>query len=209
MLDLPLGIWNWWLAGLLGLLVGSFLNVVIHRLPLMLEQRWARECAELAGQEPQAEAPLSLAQPRSRCPGCGALIRWQQNIPLLSYVLLRGRCASCRTSISWRYPLVEALTGILFAAVVAVHGNGMAGLTTPAVLGDAAGLPALPLADCAVAMTVAPRATASCTAINPTPPLAPWTSTVRAFSMRLKRACLMRSGSRRRRNGSRKKRSVA
>lgn len=128
MLDLPLGIWNWWLAGLLGLLVGSFLNVVIHRLPLMLEQRWARECAELAGQEAPPAATLSLAQPRSRCPGCGALIRWQQNIPLLSYVLLRGRCASCRTSISWRYPLVEALTGILFASVVAVHGNGMAGL---------------------------------------------------------------------------------
>lgn len=128
MLDLPLGIWNWWLAGLLGLLVGSFLNVVIHRLPLMLEQRWARECAELAGQECAPEAPLSLAQPRSRCPGCGALIRWQQNIPLLSYVLLRGRCASCQTSISWRYPLVEALTGILFASVVAVHGNGLAGL---------------------------------------------------------------------------------
>ena len=74
LLDLPLGIWNWWLAGLLGLLVGSFLNVVIHRLPLMLEQRWARECAELAGQECAPEAPLSLAQPRSRCPGCGALI---------------------------------------------------------------------------------------------------------------------------------------
>ena len=128
MLDLPLGIWNWWLAGLLGLLVGSFLNVVIHRLPLMLEQRWARECAELAGQEAPPAATLSLAQPRSRCPGCGALIRWQQNIPLLSYVLLRGRCASCQTSISWRYPLVEALTGILFASVVAVHGNGMAGL---------------------------------------------------------------------------------
>ena len=143
MLDLLLGIWNWWLAGLLGLLVGSFLNVVIHRLPLMLEQRWARECAELAGQEPQP-APLSLAQPRSRCPGCGAPIRWQQNIPLLSYLLLRGRCASCQAPISWRYPLVEALTGILFASVVAVHGNGMAGL---AGCGLAAALVALACID--------------------------------------------------------------
>ena len=128
MLDLLPGIWNWWLAGLLGLLVGSFLNVVIHRLPLMLEQRWARECAELASQEPQPAPFLSLAQPRSRCPGCGTPISWQQNIPLLSYLLLRGRCASCQAPISWRYPLVEALTGILFASAVAVHGNGMAGL---------------------------------------------------------------------------------
>ncbi len=128
MLDLPNGIWNWWLAGLIGLLVGSFLNVVIHRLPLMLERRWARECAELHGQEPAPEEALGLARPRSRCPSCGSLIHWHQNIPLLSYALLRGRCASCGAAISWRYPLVEALTGILFAWVVARHGSGMAGL---------------------------------------------------------------------------------
>ena len=128
MLDLPNGIWNWWLAGLIGLLVGSFLNVVIHRLPLMLERRWARECAELNGQEPAPEPALGLAQPRSRCPSCGTLIRWYQNLPLLSYALLRGRCAHCGAAIGWRYPLVEALTGVLFAWVVARHGNGMAGL---------------------------------------------------------------------------------
>lgn len=142
--DLTLGIWNCWLAGLLGLLVGSFLNVVIHRLPLMLEQRWASECAELAGQPVPDQTPLGLAQPRSRCPSCGSLIRWQQNIPLLSYLLLRGRCASCQAPISWRYPLVELLTAILFAGVVAVHGNGMAGL---AGCGLAAALVALAFID--------------------------------------------------------------
>ena len=128
LLDILTAIWDWQLAGLLGLLVGSFLNVVIHRLPLMLEQRWTRECAELNGQEALPEATLGLAQPRSHCPSCSAPIRWYQNIPLLSFALLRGRCASCQAPISWRYPLVEALTGILFAWVVARHGNGMAGL---------------------------------------------------------------------------------
>ena len=128
LLDNLTAIWDWQLAGLLGLLVGSFLNVVIHRLPLMLEQRWTRECAELNGQEALPEATLGLAQPRSHCPSCSAPIRWYQNIPLLSFALLRGRCASCQAPISWRYPLVEALTGILFAWVVARHGNGMAGL---------------------------------------------------------------------------------
>lgn len=128
MLDLLSAIWDWPLAGLLGLLVGSFLNVVIHRLPLMLEQRWSRECAELNGHPPLPEAWLGLAQPRSCCPSCSTPIRWNQNIPLLSFVLLRGRCASCQAPISWRYPLVEALTGILFAWIVWRHGTGMAGL---------------------------------------------------------------------------------
>jgi leader peptidase (prepilin peptidase) / N-methyltransferase len=128
LLDLLTGIWDWRLAGLLGLLAGSFLNVVIHRLPLMLEQRWQRECAELNGQEPLPEETLGLAQPRSRCPSCGAPIRWYQNIPLLSFALLRGRCAHCQAPISWRYPLVEALTGVVFAWVVLRHGTGLAGL---------------------------------------------------------------------------------
>ncbi len=143
MLDLLTGIRDWWLAGLFGLLIGSFLNVVIHRLPLMLEQRWARECAELGGQE-LPEAPLDLAQPRSCCPSCGTPIRWYQNIPLLSFALLRGRCASCRSPISWRYPLVEALTGALFAWVVMRHGSGMAGLAACAL---AAALVALAFID--------------------------------------------------------------
>ena len=116
------------LAGLLGLLIGSFLNVVIHRLPRMLERRWACECAELGGQTVEAGEPFDLARPRSRCPACGTVIHWHQNIPLLSYALLRGRCACCHTPISLRYPLVEALTGLLFAWVVARHGIGMSSL---------------------------------------------------------------------------------
>ena len=126
--DLPQVIWSCWLAGLLGLLIGSFLNVVIHRLPLMLERRWALECAELTGQIIAPQPALNLSKPRSRCPACNTTLRWQQNIPLLSYLLLRGRCAHCHAPISWRYPLVELLTGLLFASVVARHGDGLAGL---------------------------------------------------------------------------------
>jgi len=123
--------WCVGLAGLLGLLVGSFLNVVIHRLPQMMERRWARECAELSGQaaeDLETSEPLDLARPRSRCPSCGAAIHWHQNIPLLSYALLRGRCASCSAPISLRYPVVEALTGLLFAWVFAQHGADIASL---------------------------------------------------------------------------------
>ena len=106
-------------GGVLGLLIGSFLNVVIHRLPQMLERQWAAECAELSGQAPtQALPPLSLTTPRSRCPHCGHQLRWFENIPLLSYLALRGRCSACQAPISPRYPLVELLTGALFAFCV-------------------------------------------------------------------------------------------
>ena len=104
------------LAGLLGLLIGSFLNVVVYRLPKMLERQWAKECAELGGRpvsEPEAER-FNLMVPRSRCQKCGHQIRWFENIPVLSYLALRGRCAVCRTPISLRYPLVELATGGLF-----------------------------------------------------------------------------------------------
>jgi leader peptidase (prepilin peptidase)/N-methyltransferase len=109
------------IAGLLGLCVGSFLNVVIHRLPKMMEQEWQAQCAELRG-EPQSEtAPLSLARPRSRCPHCGHGITAMENIPLISYLLiLRGKCSGCGQRISPRYPLVELLTGLL-SAYVAWH----------------------------------------------------------------------------------------
>jgi len=105
------------LLGLLGLLVGSFLNVVIHRVPKMMERQWARECAELQGQEPSAQEPAryNLLVPRSACPHCGHQIRWHENIPVLSYVWLRGRCSQCGHGIGLRYPLVELATGILFA----------------------------------------------------------------------------------------------
>lgn len=102
-------------AGVLGLLVGSFLNVVIYRLPKMLERQWAAECAELAGQAPAASEPFDLARPRSRCRNCGHAIRWYENIPVLSFLALRGKCASCGTPIGLRYPLVELATAGLFA----------------------------------------------------------------------------------------------
>jgi leader peptidase (prepilin peptidase) / N-methyltransferase len=108
----------WWadaaLVGLLGLLIGSFLNVVVHRLPKMLEAQWAAECAELTDQTPPAQEKFNLLVPRSRCPACGHEIRWYENIPILSYVALRGKCSACRAGISLRYPAVELVTGGLF-----------------------------------------------------------------------------------------------
>jgi leader peptidase (prepilin peptidase)/N-methyltransferase len=101
----------------LGLLVGSFLNVVIHRLPVMLERTWRREALSLDGQEPAPEEPYDLIRPRSACPACKAPITALQNIPVISWLLLRGRCASCRAPISARYPLVEILTAVLSAIV--------------------------------------------------------------------------------------------
>jgi leader peptidase (prepilin peptidase)/N-methyltransferase len=103
--------------GVLGLLVGSFLNVVIHRLPKMMEMQWAAECAQLQGQAeavPAAE-PFNLMVPRSRCPHCGHQIRWFENVPVLSYLALRGRCASCSAPISARYPTIELVNAALFA----------------------------------------------------------------------------------------------
>jgi leader peptidase (prepilin peptidase) / N-methyltransferase len=115
----------------LGLLVGSFLNVVIHRLPLMLEREWRAECANLttaAAPAPAAPAAepekFNLVVPRSACPSCKAPIRAVQNIPVASYLFLRGKCASCGVHISARYPFVEALTGILSAAVAWKLGFG-------------------------------------------------------------------------------------
>ena len=102
-------------VGCFGLLIGSFLNVVIHRMPKMLERQWAAECASLQGKEPEEDAPFNLVTPRSRCPACGHGIRWYENIPVLSYLALRGRCSACKTAISIRYPLVELATGGLFA----------------------------------------------------------------------------------------------
>ena len=98
---------------LLGLIVGSFLNVVILRLPKMLEQSWRRECSELLTQPVSTETPISLSHPNSHCPACGANIRAWQNIPVVSWLLLKGRCARCDTPISARYPFVELLTGTL------------------------------------------------------------------------------------------------
>jgi leader peptidase (prepilin peptidase) / N-methyltransferase len=108
----------WWadaaLVGLLGLLIGSFLNVVVHRMPKMLEAQWAAECAELTDQTPAVQEKFNLLVPRSRCPGCGHEIRWYENIPVLSYIALRGKCSACGAGISLRYPAVELVTGALF-----------------------------------------------------------------------------------------------
>lgn len=128
--------------GLLGLIVGSFLNVVIHRLPMMMARHWWGEVAgqlqdkasheAVFGQALPAGADktgraleaalqvlprLNLAVPRSRCPACGHVLRWSENVPLLGWLRLRGRCTACGTRIPLRYPAVEALTGLLFAAI--------------------------------------------------------------------------------------------
>jgi leader peptidase (prepilin peptidase)/N-methyltransferase len=104
----------------LGLVIGSFLNVVAYRLPIMLERAWRAEAAVANGEEPAAEERLDLAWPGSRCVHCNATIRAWQNIPVLSWLLLKGRCASCNGAISKRYPIVEAVTGLL-SVFVAWH----------------------------------------------------------------------------------------
>jgi leader peptidase (prepilin peptidase)/N-methyltransferase len=101
-------------GGVLGLLVGSFLNVVIFRLPKILERQWATECAEMAGKEPAREPTFNLVVPRSRCPKCGHQIRWYENMPVLSFFLLRGKCSACGVPIGFRYPAVELITGAAF-----------------------------------------------------------------------------------------------
>jgi len=114
--------------GVLGLLIGSFLNVVIHRVPKMLEAEWAANCAELAGQEPPAAPAFNLMRPASRCPSCQHQIRWYENIPVLSYLSLRGKCANCGASIGVRYPAVEMITAGFFALAAMHHGLTPAGL---------------------------------------------------------------------------------
>ncbi len=100
---------------LIGLAVGSFLNVVIHRLPTMMERDWLAQCAELRGEALPEHERLTLSTPRSRCPHCDHMIGPMENIPVFSYLLLRGRCRGCGKGISPRYPLVEAMTGIAYA----------------------------------------------------------------------------------------------
>jgi leader peptidase (prepilin peptidase)/N-methyltransferase len=107
-------------AALLGLSVGSFLNVVAHRLPGMMERDWKKECRkllELAEEDGRPQEPFDLIRPRSRCPHCGHPITALENIPILSYLILRGRCSDCGSSISLRYPLVELITAVLSVIV--------------------------------------------------------------------------------------------
>ena len=116
------------IVGFLGLLVGSFLNVVIYRLPKMLERQWTAECAEMAATDLPADAPFNLMVPRSRCPHCSHQIRWYENIPVLSYLSLRGRCSACHAPIGLRYPLVELSIGALFFFCVWQWGANATGL---------------------------------------------------------------------------------
>lgn len=115
------------LAGALGLFVGSFLNVVIHRLPLMMERDWAAQAAEVRGEAlPRSSERFNLATPASHCPHCGSSIGMLDNIPLFSFALLRGRCRHCHAPISTRYPMVELLTAALSAYAAWHFGPGLA-----------------------------------------------------------------------------------
>lgn len=121
---LPLA-WQTGIAVLLGLLLGSFLNVVIHRLPLMLERQWQQECAALQGQTAEVQARYDLLYPPSACVHCQAPIRAWQNIPVFSFLLQRGKCASCGGAIAWRYPLVELVSGMLLGGFAWQLGLGL------------------------------------------------------------------------------------
>ncbi len=122
-------------AGMLGLLVGSFLNVVIHRLPRMLERGWQAQCAELRDLPADAGGEAyNLIVPRSACPSCGHKISVYENIPVLSWLVLRGKCSACGTAISARYPVVELLGGALAALAIARFGPGAQGLAACALL---------------------------------------------------------------------------
>ena len=115
-----------WIALVFGLCVGSFLNVVIYRLPRMMEAEWRAECAALQGQEPPVTEVFNLVTPRSRCPSCSAPIPGWHNIPLVSYAVLRGRCSTCKAPISAKYPAVELIAGVGAAYAAARFGPTLA-----------------------------------------------------------------------------------
>jgi leader peptidase (prepilin peptidase)/N-methyltransferase len=113
---------------ILGLLVGSFLNVVIHRLPKMMEQDWRRQCADINETEITEQAHYNLVVPASACPHCDHKISAWENIPVISYLLLRGKCKGCQATISVRYPLTEAFSGLLCGFAAAHFGFGLAAI---------------------------------------------------------------------------------
>ncbi len=111
----------------LGLMVGSFLNVVIYRLPQMMQRDWMAQCAELQGEALPVQEKFNLATPRSRCPKCGHMISALENIPVISWLVLRGRCRNCQAPISIRYPMIEAICGLLSAYAGWRFGFNLAG----------------------------------------------------------------------------------
>jgi leader peptidase (prepilin peptidase)/N-methyltransferase len=120
-----------WIAGLFGLAIGSFLNVVIYRLPVMLERKWRSQCQEILKpnkKPPDTAKRFDLVAPGSSCPHCGHVITVLENIPVLSFLWLRGKCSACSKPISWRYPLVELLAGGLTAIVAWYFGYGIVAL---------------------------------------------------------------------------------
>jgi leader peptidase (prepilin peptidase)/N-methyltransferase len=127
---------GWIGAGVLGLLVGSFLNVVIYRLPKMMERDWRLQCIEFLGPDNVSEAAkkidgpakFNLVTPNSTCPHCGHKIKPWENIPVISYLFLRGRCSSCSAHISLRYPVIELVTGVLSVISVYTFGANPVGL---------------------------------------------------------------------------------
>ena len=119
----------WPIAAVLSLMVGSFLNVVILRLPKMMELEWQAELEQASGKEAAEPEPeiFNLSKPRSRCNNCGHLITWYENIPVISWLILRGKCSNCGTSISARYPSIEALTALLGGFIGWQYGLGLEG----------------------------------------------------------------------------------
>ena len=115
-----------WALLVFGFVVGSFLNVVIHRLPKMMEREWQMQCAEMRGEKLPEEKKFNLIGPGSHCPACGYTIKALENIPLLSYLVLRGRCSACKARISPRYPTVELLAGIAGFYCANRYGFGLA-----------------------------------------------------------------------------------
>ncbi len=120
------------LAAVLGLLLGSFLNVVIYRLPKIMEREFENACEENCGKPPKHSDTFNLSVPRSACPCCGHKITALENIPVISYLFLRGKCSGCKAPISLRYPFIEMLAGALSALMIWKFGSGWAGMATMA-----------------------------------------------------------------------------
>lgn len=105
-----------WVGGLLGLIIGSFLNVVIHRMPLIMERQWQQDAAKDVTEHTSLHPPFNLATPSSHCPQCQHRLAWWENLPVLSFVALKGRCHACHARIGWRYPAIELFTALALAA---------------------------------------------------------------------------------------------